>query len=65
MIARIRKALTAAGTAAVGALGTALADGTVTRDEVIGVVAVTIVAGWAVWKIPNAPVPVVRPARDL
>lgn len=62
MIARIRKALTAAVTAAAGAVGTAWADGVLTDKEWIGIVAVALVAGWAVWKVRNAPEPVTRPS---
>lgn len=52
----VAKAIAAAVTAFGGALGTALADGTVTTTEWVGVAVATLVATAAVWRTPNAPV---------
>lgn len=48
------KALTAALTAGVGALGTALADGTVTGPEWAGVVVAALAALGATYAVPNS-----------
>jgi hypothetical protein len=47
------KAAVAGGVALCGALGTALADGHVTLVEGCGIVAATLVAVGAVWRVPN------------
>jgi len=52
---RVAKALVAALVAAGGALGTAGADGSVTAVEWLGVVGAGVVAGLAVWRVPNRP----------
>jgi hypothetical protein len=48
------KAIVAAATAGLGALATALADGKLTAVEIVGVIAVAVVAGGAVFTVPNA-----------
>lgn len=53
-MSKYRKALFAALTAAGGALATALTDFAVSNDEWGGIVAAAVVAGIAVWRVPNA-----------
>jgi len=51
------KAIVAALTAGLGAYGTAVADGSVTAQEWVGV-AVAVLAGLGlVWAVPNQPAP--------
>jgi hypothetical protein len=50
----IAKAIAAAVTAFGGAVGTALADGTVSTAEWIGVAVTTVIAATTVWSVPNA-----------
>jgi hypothetical protein len=67
-VARVRKAVVAAVGAAVAAAGTgfwqAAADG-LTDTEITGVigaaVAAAVAAGWATWKVKNAPAGGTRP----
>ena len=53
--AKIRKALVAAGAGAIAAGGTALEDGVITSGEWWTILGAALVAGWAVWRVPNAP----------
>lgn len=48
------KAILATMIAALGALGTALADERVTGAEWTGIIAAALVAGSVVWAVPNA-----------
>jgi hypothetical protein len=48
------KAVVAALVAGLGALGTALADNQVAPVEWVAVAVATLVAGGAVWRVPNA-----------
>ena len=50
----IRKALTAAGFAAAAALGAAMLDGDLTGPEAIVSAGMGLIAGAAVYKVPNA-----------
>jgi hypothetical protein len=52
---RVAKAVVAALVAAGGALGTAGANGEVTAVEWLGVIGTGVVAGIAVWRVPNRP----------
>jgi hypothetical protein len=54
-MAQVRKALVAAFVAAVGVGGTALQDGVITGQEWLTVAAAVVAAGYAVWRVPNAP----------
>lgn len=54
MMATIRKALVAAGFAAVGTLGGVLLDGDLTGPEVLFSLGTGLVAGAATWRVPNA-----------
>ena len=53
-IATIRKAVTAAGFAAAAALGAAMLDGDLTKAETIVSAGMGLVAGAAVYRVPNA-----------
>ena len=55
-IATVAKAIAAGAAAFSGALGTAVADNTVTSQEWVGVAIATVLAAAAVWGIPNAAV---------
>lgn len=54
-IAPVRKAVLAYVLPFVGALGGAMADGDVTRPEVVVAVGVGLVTGTAVYRVPNEP----------
>jgi hypothetical protein len=54
-MSKVRKALIAAGLAAAAALVTAIQDGRVDNADIGTVVAAAVVAGVAVWRVPNAP----------
>lgn len=54
MLATIRKALVAAVGAASAAVVPAAQDGVVTGAEWLTVIAATLVAGYAVYRVPNA-----------
>ncbi len=54
-VATIRKALAAAVAAAGTAVVTAAQDGTVTTAEWLTVLGAAVVAGYGVYRIPNAP----------
>lgn len=54
-MAEYRKAFFAGATAFLGALGTALTDGTVTGLEWVAIAGATVVAAGAVWGVRNAP----------
>lgn len=51
----IRKAVLAYVLPFVGALGGAMADGDITRPEVVVAVGVGLVTGTAVYRVPNTP----------
>lgn len=53
-MAKVRKALMAAATAAGAAVVTAAQDGAVTSAEWVTVAVAAVVAGLAVWRVPNA-----------
>ncbi len=53
-IATIRKAVTAAGFTAAAALGGTMLDGNLTAAEAIASAGMALVAGAAVYRIPNA-----------
>jgi len=53
-LATIRKALIGAGFAAAAALGAAMLDGDLTRPEAVVSAGMGLVAGAAVWRVPNA-----------
>ncbi len=55
-IAPVRKAVLAYVLPFVGALGGAMADGDVTRPEVVVAIGVGLVTGTAVYRVPNTPV---------
>lgn len=52
---RIAKALSAAVTAGMASYGTALQDGFISVEEWLMVAAGALVAGLAVWAVPNEP----------
>ena len=54
MLARIAKAIAGGAAAFAGAHATALADGSVTAQEWVSIVAAVAVAAVAVWVVPNA-----------
>ena len=54
MIAQIRKALVAGGAVTASTLGGLMSDGSVTGAEVCIAVGAGLVAGAAVWRVPNA-----------
>lgn len=54
LVPTIRKALTAAGFALIGALGTAMIDGDLTQEEVIIAGGAALLAGAATYRVPNA-----------
>jgi len=56
-LAHVRKALTGALAGAVAAIAAAAPDG-VTGTEWLTIAIAAVVAGYAVWQIPNAPAPI-------
>lgn len=66
-LAKVAKAITAALAAASAAAVASAQDGTVTNAEWLTIVVALAAAGYATWKIPNAPAapsPVLVPAVD-
>jgi len=55
LIPTIRKALTAAGFTAAGSIGGYMADGDLTRPEVMMSLGAGLLAGAATYLVPNAP----------
>jgi hypothetical protein len=53
-VSKFRKAYTAAAVALVGGVGLALSDGSVTGSEVLVALGAGLLAGAAVYKVPNA-----------
>lgn len=53
-LAKIRKALFAAGGTAVATLGAQLLDGNLTGPEVLFAVGTGLVTGFGTWAVPNA-----------
>lgn len=56
-IAQYAKAIAAVVSAAATALGTAASDGVITTEEWVGVAIAAVLAGVAVYRVPNAPAP--------
>jgi hypothetical protein len=54
-MSKVRKALVAGGLAGVAALVAAIQDGKVDNADIGTIVAAVVVAGLAVWRVPNAP----------
>jgi hypothetical protein len=54
-VKKISKALVAGGLAGAAALAAAIQDGKVDNADIGTIVAAVVVAGLAVWRVPNAP----------
>jgi hypothetical protein len=63
MLAKIRKALTAALGAGLAAFVTARSDLTVTTEEWVGIVALLVATGVVTWLVPNKQEPAAPPLR--
>jgi hypothetical protein len=62
-IARISKALVAAGVAVAAVLPQVLSDGNLSGLEALNLAGAALVAGYAVYKVPNAPAASLPPKR--